>query len=354
MTFADVTGWTSDDLAAALPALALSCPSLTRGTANPPATAIAVSAEDWSGPCADLLATPPADARRYFEQWFTPVRVRGTGGTEAFFTGYYEPHLRGSLTRTATYNVPLYRRPADLITVDLGAFRQSLAGEHISGRVAGTHLVPYPSRADIEAGALVGKAQEICWVDDPVDAFFLAVQGSGRVALPDGSELRLGYDGENGRPYVAIGQVLVRRGEPAAQMSMPFIRDWIAAHGADGTALMDENPSFIFYRVLTGPGPLGAEGVALTADRSAAIDPRFTPLGAPIFVSSEDPVLPGGRIERLFIAQDTGGAIKGAARADLFFGDGPEAGRHAGLMKGHGALWVLIPTSAARRLAPQS
>jgi membrane-bound lytic murein transglycosylase A len=307
---------------------------------------------DWRVPCAEAAALAPGDgpaARAFFEHGFVPFRASNRGTEEGLFTGYYEAELHGARTPGGRFVTPLYRRPDDLVQVDLGAFRPDLRGERIAGKLAGGHLVPYASRAEIEAGALAGQGLELLWVDDPVDAFFLAIQGSGRVILPDGSAVRVGYDGENGRPYVAIGRLLADRGVPKDVITMPFLRRWIAEHGAEGAALMGENPSYVFFRTLEGDGPVGSEGVVLTPGRSAAIDRHFLALGLPLWIDAGDPVEPSGRIRRLFVAQDTGGAIRGPVRADLFFGYGAEAAEHAGLLKGRGSLWLLLPRAAAER-----
>ena len=353
-TFGDLPGWTRDDPSAALPALLKSCSVLLKAP-DDQAVGIAGLVADWRGPCADAAQAPPGDpsaARALFERDFVPFRAANNDQTDGLFTGYYEAELHGSLTPDDHFKVPLYRRPNDLVSVDLGQFRPSLKGERIAGKVSNGKLVPYATRSEIEAGALAGHGLELAWVDDPVDAFFLAVQGSGRVILPDGQVMRVGYDGENGQPYVTIGRVLASQGVPADQITMPFLRRWIADHGPDGTALMDKNPSYIFFRQLKGDGPMGAQGVALTPGRSAAVDRGFVPLGLPFWVDTSDPVEPSGRLQRLFVAQDVGGAIRGPVRADLFFGYGPEAANHAGLMKGKGSSWLLLPAGAAARQAP--
>ena len=353
-TFGDLPGWTRDDPSAALPALLKSCSVLLKAP-DDQAVGIAGLVADWRGPCADAAQAPPGDpsaARALFERDFVPFRAANNDQTDGLFTGYYEAELHGSLTPDDHFKTPLYRRPTDLVSVDLGQFRPSLKGERIAGKVSNGKLVPYATRSEIEAGALAGHGLELAWVDDPVDAFFLAVQGSGRVILPDGQVMRVGYDGENGQPYVTIGRVLASQGVPADQITMPFLRRWIADHGPDGTALMDKNPSYIFFRQLKGDGPMGAQGVALTPGRSAAGDRGFVPLGLPFWVDTSDPVEPSGRLQRLFVAQDVGGAIRGPVRADLFFGYGPEAANHAGLMKGKGSSWLLLPAGAAARQAP--
>ena len=353
-SYRDLSGWTRDDPSAALPALLKSCAVLVKG-ADDQAVGFAGTVADWRGPCADAALVPAGDqaaARALFERDFVPFRASNNDQTEGLFTGYYEAELHGSLTRTDRFDVPLYHRPTDLVSVDLGQFRPSLKGQRIAGKVAGTKLVPYATRTEIEAGALAGHGLEFVWVDDATDAFFLGVQGSGRVILPDGQVLRVGYDGENGQPYVTIGRVLAAEGVPADQITMPYLRQWIADHGPDGTALMDKNPSYIFFRELKGDGPMGAEGVALVPGRSAAVDRGFVPLGLPFWVDTTDPVEPSGRLQRLFVAQDVGGAIRGPVRADLFFGYGPEAANHAGLMKGKGSSWLLLPVGAAARQVP--
>ena len=353
-SYRDLPGWTRDDPSAALPALLKSCGVLLKA-GDDQAVGIAGTVADWRGPCADAAQVPAGDqaaARALFERDFVPFRASNNDQTEGLFTGYYEAELHGSLARTDQFNVPLYRRPSDLVSVDLGQFRPSLKGQRIAGKVSGTKLVPYATRTEIEAGALAGRGLEFVWVDDATDAFFLGVQGSGRVILPDGQVLRVGYDGENGQPYVTIGRVLAAEGVPAEQITMPYLRKWIADHGPDGTALMDKNPSYIFFRELKGDGPMGAEGVALVPGRSAAVDRGFVPLGLPFWVDTTDPVEPSGRLQRLFVAQDVGGAIRGPVRADLFFGYGPEAANHAGLMKGKGSSWLLLPAGAAARQVP--
>lgn len=345
--FADLPGWEQDDHAAVLGALDRSCRRLAT---LPPerSLGIAGTAADWRAACAALAGVPRGDgaaARAYFESWFRPwAAADGEGKDEGLFTGYYEPELRGALAPDARYTVPLYRRPPDLVMVDLGAFRDALKGERIAGRVVDGHLRPFEDRARIEAGALAGKGLELAWVDDPVDAFFLHIQGSGRVVLEDGRALRIGYDGQNGHPYAAIGRELVARGAlRLEEVTMQSIREWLAANPGEAAAVMNRNPSFVFFRALDGEGPLGAQGVALTPGRSIAVDPGFVPYGVPIWLDVEDPVDPGGRLRRLTVAQDTGGAIRGPVRGDLFWGHGEEAEHRAGVMKSRGRWHLLLP-----------
>jgi membrane-bound lytic murein transglycosylase A len=304
------------------------------------------TAGGWRGPCARAADVPPGDdaaARRFFESEFTPYLAGNNNDVQGLFTGYYEPELRGALRRGGPYQTPILKRPSDLVMVDLGRFRPAWRGERIAGRVVHGDLVPFPTRAEIERGTLDTARLAIVWVDDPVDAFFLQVQGSGRVKLPGGSTVRLGYDGENGQPYVAIGKVLIDRGQLAPDaVSLQSIRAWIKAHPHDGAALMDENPSYVFFRVLPGGGPLGSEGVILTPGRSLAVDDRFIPLGAPLYLDAADKT---GPVRRLVVAQDTGGAISGPVRGDVFWGFGHEAEALAGVMRATGRYYVLLPTS---------
>jgi membrane-bound lytic murein transglycosylase A len=275
--------------------------------------------------------------------------------------------------------VPLYRRPRDLVAVDLGEFREALRGQRIAGRLAGDRLVPYADRAAIEDGALAGRRLELLWVDDPIDAFFLQVQGSGRVELPNGTSVRVGYDGQNGHPYFAIGRELVERGEmPLEQVSMQSIAAWLRAHPDEAPAVTARNASYVFFRELEGDGPVGSQGVALTPERTLAVDVEFLPLGAPVWVDTvyppeeesaapqtaaaevagavavaqDLPLPPPPPLQRLFVAQDTGGAIRGPVRGDVFWGAGDRAASIAGRMRSEGRLWLLLPRALADRLDP--
>ena len=341
--FSELPGWADDDPAQAIPALLRSCRGVVARGDN---GGIGGGGTDWKPICAEAATLAPQDsagARRFFERNFTPVHATNRDQEEGLFTGYCEIALRGSRTRSGTYTAPLYHRPPDLISVDLGRFRASLKGQRIAGRVVGEHLVPYHDRGAIETGALDGKGLEFLWIDNPVDAFFLEIQGSGRVTLPDGQVVRVGYDGSNGQPYVSIGHILAETGIPVDQISLSFLRQWIAAHPERGRALMDRNPSYVFFKEMTGEGPLGAEGVVLTPERSIAVDPAFIPYGLPVWIDTSDRLSPSGRLRRLMVSQDTGGAIKGPVRADIFFGFGPSAEQHAGSMRGQGDWWLLLP-----------
>lgn len=338
--FGDLRGWQADDLSAALSAFARSCAVLTKKS-DETQLGIAGRVADWRAPCAEAAALDhPGDAtaRHFFETWFSPWRAANNGRTEGLFTGYYEAELRGARQRSGAYATPLLRRPGDLVMVELGLFRPSLRGERIAGRVVDGRLKPYESRAEIDEGALAHQHLAFLWVDDPVDAFFLHIQGSGRVRLSDGTTLRVGYDGQNGWPYVPVGRLLIERGALTKdEVSMQSIRAWIRAHPEEGKALMDQNPSYVFFREVGGDGPLGSEGVVLTASRSLAVDRDFVPLGVPLWLDA------GDDLRRLVIAQDTGGAIRGPVRGDLFWGHGGDAEARAGTMKARGGYYLLLP-----------
>jgi membrane-bound lytic murein transglycosylase A len=293
-----------------------------------------------------LEAPDAAAVRAFLEANFVPYRVANSdGATQGLVTGYYEPRLRGSRDRRAPYLHPLYAPPDDLLVIDLAAVAPETKNLRLRGRLDGQRVVPYFSRAEIENGAAPVAGKEIVFVDDPIEAFFLQIQGSGRVRLDSGEEVRIGYADQNGHPYQSIGRYLVDKGElKIGEASMQGIQAWARANPARLPELLNQNPSFVFFRELppADTGPIGALGVPLTAERSIAVDPRFVPLGAPVYLATTRPNsdLP---LERLVLAQDTGGAIRGAVRADFFWGTGPEAGSLAGRMRQQGRMWVLLP-----------
>lgn len=309
-----------------------------------------VRKSDWKDACTAARGIDAADGaaiRAYFEGNFVPNQLRAADGSDTgLITGYYEPLLRGARKRGGEFQTPLYRVPDDLLLVDLSGVYPNLKGMRLRGRLAGKKVVPYSTRAEIARADANGK--ELLWVDNPVDAFFLEVQGSGRVELNDtGETVRVAYADQNGHPYKAIGRWLVEQGElTAADATMQGIKAWIQANPGRRQELFNVNPSFIFFKEerLLDPrvGPKGALGVPLTPARSVAIDPQFVPLGAPLFLSTTEA---GSEttMQRLVMGQDTGGAIRGAVRADFFFGFGNEAGDKAGRMKQRGQVWVLMP-----------
>jgi membrane-bound lytic murein transglycosylase A len=336
--FGALTGWKDGEQAAAWNALRASCQALRWR-------------EGWRRVCAramELRAPGDDQARRFLEEHFVPWRLANPDGAiEGVITGYYEPLLRGSRTRAAPYLYPLYGPPDDLLTIDLATVSPELRGLRLRGRVEGKRVVPYYSRAEIARGAAPVAGKEILWVDDPIEAFFLHIQGSGRVQLDSGETLRLGYADQNGHPFQSIGRHLVERGElKLEEASMQSIKSWAAANPQRLEELLNQNPSFVFFRELPladpAGGPVGALGVPLTAGRSIAVDPRYVPLGAPVFLATTHPAS-ATPLTRLVVAQDTGGAIRSPVRADFFWGSGAEAGAQAGRMRQLGRMWVLLP-----------
>ena len=283
--------------------------------------------------------------KQFFEQNFVPYSVTAGRDPEGLFTGYYEAALRGSKTRKGPYQYPLRARPDDLIMVNLGEFREELKGQRIAGRVKGGNLKPYETHAEIVSGKLPkDQDKPLVWVDSPVDAFFIQVQGSGLVTLDDGSLMRVGYAGQNGHPYYAIGRELVKRGELQKEnVSLQTIREWMENHPDQAPDLMTTNKSYVFFRELDGEGPVGGEGIPLTAQRSLAIDHSIIPYGMPVWLHAGAPVEGQGNIARLMVTQDTGGAIRGPVRGDFFWGYGDQAEHMAGLMKSKGRYWFLMP-----------
>ncbi|HYJ28723.1 MAG TPA: murein transglycosylase A [Allosphingosinicella sp.] len=316
-------------------AFRITCPALV---ARQDASGL-TSQADWRPLCDESasLATPEAMAA-FFRTRFELARI---GDGAAFATGYYEPEIRGSRVRVPGYDVPVYAKPPDLLEAD------PATGARGRGRLdAAGAFVPYYERAEIEAGVLAGRGLEIAWAADPADLFFLQIQGSGRLRLPDGNVMRIGYAGQNGREYTAIGRLLRERALVEPPVTMQRIREWMSADPEGGRALMRENRSYVFFRELTGPGPLGALDRPVTPRVSVAADPRFVPLGAPVLLREmSDP-----RADGLWVAQDTGGAIRGANRFDTFWGAGEEAATIAGGMQARGRAWLLLPRGTVERI----
>jgi membrane-bound lytic murein transglycosylase A len=321
---------------AALEAFRRACPKLRTARDRSGLT----RPEDWAAPCADKDESPTA----FFDRHFAAVRL---GSGEGFTTGYYEPEIAASRTPLPG-SAPVLRRPPALLDVDLGRFQPDFEGRTVRGMVKGSRLVPAPTRAEIEAGALAGQGLEIAYARAPVDLFFLHIQGSGLLRFDDGTVLRVGYAGQNGHAYVPIGRLLKQR-SGMAKVGMVEIRSWIAANPQAGAALMRENPSYIFLQPLPASldGPLGTLGVALAAEANVAVDPALIPLGAPVWLETE---VEGQAFRRMVVAADTGGAIKGANRFDIFFGAGADAARKAGALAAPARAMLLIPRPAAERL----
>ncbi|NIZ60643.1 murein transglycosylase [Sedimentitalea sp. CY04] len=316
LNFSQLDGWENDNHAAALDVFQKTCMDFD----DP----------DWRSLCAAAKQQKPEAARAFFELLFRPVLIED--GQGALFTGYFEPELDGSRSRSSRYRYPIYRMPPE-------------------ARNAGQWL---PRREILTSGVMDGRGLEIAWVDDSVELFFLQIQGSGRVRLPDGSTIRVGYGGSNGHNYRSIGQELVRRGVYSIhQVSAQVIKNWVRRNPSDGRELLMHNPTYVFFRevrnVASSAGPLGAMNRSVTALRSLAVDPKYTPLGAPVWLEKDG----DGKMRRLMVAQDTGSAIKGAQRADIFYGTGDEAGQAAGRLRDPGRMVVLLPIQRAYALLPE-
>ncbi|HYM17596.1 MAG TPA: MltA domain-containing protein [Micropepsaceae bacterium] len=354
ISFAALNGWADGDLQLAFTGFRRSCGVLALKADNAALGGLyAGTAADWRAVCA--AASTATSSREFFEANFVPYRVSQTS-EQGLFTGYYEPELKASRTQHDGFQTPLYGVPADLVTIDLGLFRDALKGQRIEGRVMGNRVVPYPARAEI-ARAGLPQAMTLFYVDDATDAFFLQIQGSGRIVLDDGSVIRALYAGENGQPYTAIGAVLIERGElKREEVSLQSIRAWIKAHPAEAQELMNHDASYVFFAEQpigdAMIGAPGAEGVPLTPEASLAVDLSIHALGVPAFLEATAPDETGSdrAFNRLLMMQDTGGAIKGAVRGDVYWGFGKRAEEIAGRMKNQGRLTVLLPKARATRL----
>jgi membrane-bound lytic murein transglycosylase A len=354
-TFQAIPGWREDTLSGAVPALTRSCARLigqpdTRPI-GPGGGGLAGTVADWRPACAAVGAVSAGDdaaARAALEAWFAPFQATNNGREDGLFTVYYEAELRGALAPNAQFRVPLYGTPPDLISAQLSDFRADLSGK-VFGRVAGDRFVPYFTRKEIDSGAIDGRKLELLWSDDPVDVFFLHVQGSGQVTLPDGTVRRIGFAASNGQEFYPIGRALLDEGKVSRNnASMQAMRAWLRAHPREAAEIMARNDRYIFFRWIDGEGPIGSQGVALTPGRSLAVDPAFLPLGVPVFL---DTTWPGSvrPLRRLLVAQDTGSAIKGPLRGDFFWGAGEEALAEAGRMKQQGKVYILLPKPVAER-----
>jgi membrane-bound lytic murein transglycosylase A len=359
--FASLAGWDADGHAAALAAFKDSCKTILDRAPDKAMgghEVYGVSGQ-WRGVCA--AAARKTDAKAFFEANFKPFEVRSDGEPAGLFTGYYEPELRGSRQRKDKFQTPLYTRPRDLVLVDLGEFRDQLKGERIAGRVDGGRLVPYATRSEITGKGLSHVAAPVVYVDDPWEAFSLQIQGSGRVRLADGKMIRVNYDGQNGHPYTAIGRELVKRGAIRREdVSMQAIRKWLTANPKEAPGVMNLNASYVFFKEEPvgdpSQGAPGAMKVPLHAERSLAIDLRYHALGAPLWVDATRPADKDGdtpeTFRHLLIAHDTGGAIRGPVRGDVYWGAGSRAEELAGRMANRGKLIVLLPRELAAKVPP--
>lgn len=362
VSFDALPGFSADPVAEALPALERSCERMNSRNSYPDAAPSGLAegskslwpgADAWRTACAALLAVPEGDhatLRRVLTSSFAPYAVadpsKGAGdagpATPGTFTGYYEAELNAARERGGPYQTPIYGVPQDLVSINPATFDSDLPSTTLVGRVEEGRLVRYWTRAEIEGGAIEGRAPVLMWTDSPVDLHVLHIQGSGRVALPDGTTSRIGYAGNNGWGFVGIGRVMLDRGlaEPG-KASMQHIRAWLKANPAQADSVMQANPRYIFFREIIGDGPIGAQGVALTPRRSMAVDPRFIAYGTPLWLDTVDP--DGRPLQRLMVAQDTGSAIRGQVRGDFFWGTGEAALEHAGRMKSNGRYYLLLP-----------
>ena len=321
----------------ALGSFKISCPALATRKDGSGLT----QPTDWAAVCAEASSLAPGGEAAFFRDRFDWVRV---GEGKAFSTGYYEPEIVGSRIATATAAVPVYATPGDLVRCTRSDGKTGRGRVDASGTCG-----PFFTRAEIEQGALAGKGLELAYAADPIDLFFLQIQGSGRLIQPDGTVIRIGYADQNGADYVAVGRLLRERGAlPSGGATMDGIVTWMRAQPDRGLSLMRENPSYIFFRELTGPGPLGAMGLPVTTRGTVAVDPLFEPLGAPVFLDLDADFADG-----LWVAQDTGGAIKGANRYDTFWGAGASAKSTAGGLSTQGSALILLPKGVAARLAVQ-
>jgi membrane-bound lytic murein transglycosylase A len=328
--------WHKDNLREAWSAFLASCMALK-------------ARSEWQPVCwaaAEVASHDEATLREFFEGRFRPWSVRGgDGAAEGLVTGYYEPLLRGSRGRSDRYRFALYSAPDDLVAVELGALVPELNAQRVRGRLDGRRIVPYYTRAEIDGAQAPLRGRELFWVDDQVELFFLHIQGSGRIRLDSGETVKIGYADHNGHPYRSVGKILIDRGELAPEKaSMQAIQAWARRNPEKLSKVLAENPAYVFFRELPdgASGPIGSLGVALTPERSIAVDPQYVPLGAPVYLSTARPNT-GESMNRLVLAQDTGSAIKGAVRADFFWGFGPEAGQLAGRTRHPGRMWVLLP-----------
>ncbi|MBI2786294.1 MAG: murein transglycosylase A [Legionella longbeachae] len=358
--FSRLPGWKSADLKKSLLTFQASCrtfikqnPEQIVGTDH-----IELQVKDWQPACNAALkisSDNEKEAKLFFEEWFAPVEFTDTGEKTGLFTGYYVPSIKGSYIKSKEFSVPIYETPSDLITADLGLFFNDLKNRRIMGRLMGSKFVPYYTRAQINNGAIKNKAKVLVWINSPIDRLFLEIQGSGVIELDNGENLYVGYDSQNGAPYTAIAGVLIKKGVMTKDnASMQAIKRYLEAHPTQMNKVINKNKSFVFFRKLLAGVALGSQGVALTPGYSLAIDKQWVPMGAPLWLNTTRPDSKNPDdnkpMQRLMIAQDTGGAIRGKVRGDVFWGGGEKATLIAGHMKNKGHYWILLPKHAISRL----
>jgi membrane-bound lytic murein transglycosylase A len=350
----DIAGWSADDHLQAYKAFRISCKSISQQQTSPAddkALGTSLREPCWAAKALDM--TDDQKARAFFEEHFLPLRISRLGEDAGFVTGYYEPVIDGSRTQTDVYNVPVYRRPSNLFVRGFGQGAVGLPNKgQVYRKIGRRKLVPYYDRAEIEDGAIAGRGLEICWLKDQTDLLFAQIQGSARIHLEDGSTVRINYDAHNGYPYAAVGRILIDRGIiPKEQMSMQKIREWMDQNPDGAKELRRQNRSYVFFREVSlsdKDEPVGAEGVPLTPGRSIAVDKSLHAYGTPFFIEGELPIESEQSktpFRRLMVAQDTGSAITGPARADIYYGAGPDAGRVAGRLRHNMHFVMLVPKS---------
>ena len=348
-TFVQLPSWGSDNFSGLVRAFDRSCFVIMKKPSEKKFGVLkqAGTYGDWQNICQKFTSGDDWDQntlKQFFEQNFTPYQISDGNNPIGLFTGYYEASLKGSPTKTERYNIPLHKRPDDLVMVHLGQFREELKGIRIAGRVVNGTLKPYEERAEIISGNWPHNDKILLWVDSAVDAFFVQIQGSGIVEMENGKIMRIGYAGQNGHPYYAIGRELIKIGALTKEnISMQSIRKWLEDNPEKADKIMNKNKSYVFFREIKGDGPIGAQGVALTPDRSLAIDRTLISYGLPLWVDIENPEEGQENMRKIMITQDTGGAINGAVRGDFFWGHGDKAELLAGKMKSQGRYWVLLP-----------
>jgi membrane-bound lytic murein transglycosylase A len=351
-SFDKLPGWKSAEVSKSFLAFQNSCRTFLRqqpeGSVG--SQQIQLKVKDWVPACKVAMQMNPvseSSARKFFKEWFTPVEFYNRKSISGLFTGYYLPLLQGSLVKTSKFNVPIYGLPNNIITINPANFGLESSKTKLIGRLEGNKVLPYYTRAQINKGAIEKNAPVLVWVSSHIDRLFLEIQGSGMIKLPDGKKMYLGYAGENGAPYTPVGNVLVKKGiMTRATASMQSIKAYLQAHPKEILPTLDQNASFVFFRTLEQTAALGAQGVNLTAGYSLAIDRKWIPLGVPLWLDTTRPDKNSDKpqvFQRLMIAQDTGGAIRGAVRGDVFWGAGKEATYIAGNMKNEGHYWLLLP-----------
>jgi len=358
--FSRLPGWGTTNIQKSLLAFQLSCKTFLKQNPNKSVGSdyVPLKAKDWYPACQAALALKPgvhhSDIQGFFQQWFTPVEFYKQEPVKGLFTGYYMPLLHGSLTKTTTYHVPLYAVPKNLVSVHLEDFDKKLKPHSFAARVHKKRVIPYFTREQINNGAISKIAKVIAWIDSPIERSFLEIQGSGIVELQDGRQLPINYAGENGAPYTAIAKILINKGVMTRDnASMKHIRRYLESHPTLINSILNKNKSFVFFDVIKHGSALGSQGIALTPGYSLAIDLKWIPLGAPVWLNTTSP---GDKtnsqniFQRLMVAQDTGGAIKGAVRGDIYWGAGDKAAKMAGRMKNNGHYWLLLPKHVLSRM----